>query len=409
MEVLYSHCAGIDVHKKQVTVCVRVATGSKVRREVREFGTTTGALMALLDWLMSEQATHVVLESTGPFWRPVWHVLEGSVELVLANAREVRNVPGRKSDVSDAEWLADLLAHGLIRSSFVPPEPIRELRDLTRTRKQLIRERNRHVQRIQKVLEYANVKLASVISDVLGASGRRMLAAIIEGECDPDRLASLGDYRLKASREELREALRGYVTEHHRYMLKLHLHQVTTLDGSIEDLEQRIRRCLEPFRDELERIDSVPGIDLTTAAIVIAEIGIDMGQFPTDENLISWAGLCSRLDKSAGKYRSKRLRQGGQWLKDSLIQAAWAAIKDRDSYFHAKFQRIQRRRGSKKAIVAVAASMLRAIYHMLANAETFSDLGSQYLNRLDRDKQARRLLHRLQDLGFDVEVRPQAA
>jgi transposase len=409
MEVLYARCAGLDVHKKQVKACVRVAEGGRVGREVHEFGTGTRELMELADWLEREAVTHVAMEATGPYWKPVWHVLEGSFELVLANARDVKNVPGRKSDVNDAVWLADLLAHGLIRSSFVPPEPIMELRDLTRTRKQLVRERSRHVQRIQKVLEDANIKLSSVVSDVTGLSGRKILVALIQGERDPGKLAALGSTRLRASKEELQGALHGFVRQHHRFMLRLHLDQVDALNRAIRNVEEQTERCLEPFRGVVERLVTMPGLSATSAAVIVAEIGVDMNRFPTDGHLISWAGLCPRMDESAGKHRSKRVRPGAQWLKTTLVQAAWAAVKKKDSYFYAKFLRIKRRRGAKKAIVAVAASMLTAAYHMILRDQDFTDLGDDYFARFDRDRLANRLIHRLHELGLDVQVRDRAA
>jgi transposase len=409
MEVLHRRCAGIDVHKKQVTVCIRVAEGGKTRKEVREYGTDTGSLLRLRDWLESEGVTNAAMEATGAYWKPVWHVLEGAVALLLANARDVKNVPGRKSDVKDAEWLADLLAHGLIRSSFVPPESIMELRDLTRTRKQLVRERGRHVQRIQKVLEDANIKLSSVVSDVTGLSGRKMLVALIEGETDPDRLATLGSAWLKASKEELRAALHGFVREHHRFMLRLHLEQINALDAAIQSLEGRAETCLEPFRKVVEHLTTMPGVSDTTAAVIVAEIGDDMSRFPTAEDLVSWAGLCPGQDESAGKHRSRKLRKGGQWLKATLVQAAWAAVKRKDSYFHAKYLRIKRRRGSKKAAIAVAAAMLTAVYYMIQRDEDYDDLGGDYFERFDRQILARRLIHRLHELGLDVDVRARAA
>lgn len=409
MQVIHPRCAAVDVHKKHVTVWTRIARGSKVEREFRTYGTHTGQLMQLADWLHGAKITHVVMESTGPYWRPVWHVLEGMFELTLANARDVKNVPGRKSDVKDPEWLSDLFAHGLVRSSFVPDEPIQELRDLTRTRKQIQRERVRQVQRIQKILEYANVKLASVISDILGVSGRRILVAIIGGEKDPERLAELGGSRLRASKEELREALRGYVTEHHRFMLKLHLDHIGAIDHTIQEIETRMEKCLEPFRSEVERLDTIPGIERNGAAAIIAEIGVDMSRFPTDGHLLSWAGLCPRLDESGGRTRSRRIRQGDRWLKTMLVQAAWGAVKSKDSYFHAKFIRIRRRRGDKKAIIAVAASILTAAYHMIKNQKDFLDLGADYLRGIDREKMAKRLMHRLAELGLQVEVRNIAA
>jgi transposase len=409
MEVVHPRCAGVDVHKKHVTVAIRIAQGRKIRRELREYGTTTTELLRAADWLLEEKVTHVVMESTGPYWRPVWHVLEGMFELTLANARDVKNVPGRKSDMKDPEWLADLFAHGLVRASFVPEEPIQEIRDLTRTRKQLQRERVRHVQRIHKILEYANIKLASVISDVLGWSGRQMLVAIIEGERDPEHLAALGHSRLRASKEELREALTGYVTEHHRFMLKLHLDHIDATDRAIQVVEARTEKCLEPFRAIIQRLDTIPGIDETAAAVIIAEIGTDMSRFPTDGHLLSWAGLCPRLDESAGKIRSRRIRHGDRWLKTTLVQAAWSVVHKRDTHLYAKFIRIRRRRGENKALIAVAASMLTAAYHMIKNEQDFHEQGPDYLRRLDREKAAQRLIRRLAELGLEVDVKERVA
>jgi transposase len=409
MEVLYPRCAGVDVHKKQVTVNLRVAEGRKVRKELREYGTDTASLLELRDWLESEAVTHVAMEATGTYWKPVWHVLEGSFEQVLANARDVKNVPGRKSDVKDADWISDLLAHGLIRSSFVPPQPIMELRDLTRTRKQLVRERGRHVQRIQKVLEDANIKLSSVVSDVTGLSGRKILVALIEGESDPDRLADLGSALLKASKDELRAALHGFVREHHRFMLRLHLDQVNALDAAIQNVEARTDKCLDPFRSVIEHLDTLPGVSEVTAAVIVAEIGVDMSRFRSAEALVSWAGLCPGENESAGKHRSRKLKKGAQWLKTTLVQAATAAVKKKDSYYHAKFLRIKRRQGSKRAFVAVAASMLTAAYYMIQRDEDFTDLGAGYFDRFDRQKLSRHLIRRLHELGFDVQVEPRAA
>lgn len=409
MEVIYPRCAGIDVHKKEIVVGVRLAHGQKVERALRTFGTTTRELLRLSDWLAEYDVTHVAMESTGPYWRPVWHVLDGTFELVLANAREVKNVPGRKTDAKDAEWLAELLAHGLIRGSFVPDEPILELRDLTRTRKQLVRERGRHAQRLQKILEFANIKLSSVITDILGLSGRKILAALIEGETDPDRLAALGHVQLKASRSELSEALRGRVTSHHRFMLRLHLDQINALERAIADVEQQLEKCLEPFRSTIEHLDTIPGVNWRTAAVIVAEIGTDMSRFPTCDNLIAWAGLCRRLDETAGKPRSRRLRKGGTWLKETLVSAAWAAVKQRDTYLHAKYLRLKRRGDANRAIIGVARSMLTSAYYMIRDQKDYHDLGPDHFQNFDRDRLARRLVGRLADLGLEVSVRARAA
>src|SRR3989442_216904 len=304
MEVLYPRCAGLDVHQQTVVACARVASGSTVQQEVRTFGTATADLLALADWLSAHGCTHVAMESTGVYWKPIWHVLEGQFELILANALQIRSVPGRKTDVNDATWIADLLAHGLIRSSFVPPAPIHELRDLTRTSKQLVREIAQHTLRIQKVLEDANLKLTSVISDVMGMSGRAIIDAIIRGEHDPERLADLSQGRLKASRPALVAALQGRVTPHHRFLLQLHRTQIDALEVAVRDVEARLGHALEPFQAAIDRLMTIPAVGRTGARVIVAEIGVDMSRFPTAGHLVSWAGLCPRLHESAGKRLS---------------------------------------------------------------------------------------------------------
>lgn len=409
MEVLHPRCAGLDVHKDVVVACARIVVDGAVTQDIRSFGTTTTALFELSTWLEAHQCTHVVMEATGVYWKPVWHVLEGTFELVLANAQHVRNVPGRKSDVNDAMWLSDLLAHGLVRGSFVPPTPIQEVRDLTRTRKQLAREIIQHANRIEKVLEDTNIKIASVISDVLGKSGRAILDALVAGEVDPEKLVTLCSGRLKASRKTLVQALRGRVTEHHRFLLKLHLAQVDLLRQGIRDLEARMGESLEPFRRHIENLTTIPGISDVAAHVIAGEVGLDMSRFPTASNLISWAGLCPQLDESAGKHRSTRIRKGAPWLKTTLVSAAWAAIKTKGSYLQAQFQRLRARRGPKKAIIAVAASMLTAAYHILRDAVPYRDLGPDHFSRRNKEHVAKRLKKRIEDLGFAVEIRPSGA
>lgn len=408
MEVVYPRCGGLDVHQKTVVVCARVAEGARVQREVHTFGTTTGELLALAEWLAARAITHVAMESTGVYWKPVWHVLEGQCELVLANAMHIRNIPGRKSDVNDATWIADLLAHGLIRGSFVPPAPIQELRDLTRTRKQLVREIGRHTLRLQKTLEDANVKLTGLLSDVLGKSGRAILAALVAGESDPARLAALAGGRLKASRAELVAALEGRVTAHHRFMLQLHLTQIAALEAAVQELDARLEAALAPFRAVVDRLITIPGVSQVVARVLVAEIGPDLRRFPTAGHLVSWAGLCPRLHESAGKRLSTRVRPGTPWLKTTLVQAAWAAVRTKGSYLQAQFLRLKSRRGPKKAIIAVAASMLTAVYYMLTRAVPYHDLGAAHFERRDHAKLAQRLVRRLRDLGFTVALQPAA-
>jgi transposase len=405
MDLLYTRCAGLDVHPRSVSACGRIVIEGRVSHEVRTFGTSTRELREMADWLASLGCTHIAMESTGVYWKPVWHALEGRFELVLANAMHIRNIPGRKSDVKDAVWIADLLAHGLLRASFVPPEKIQELRDLTRSRKQLTREITRHTQRIQKTLEDANVKLTEVISNILGVSGRAILRALIAGETDPDRLIELTGGRLKAPRPQLRDALQGRVTDHHRFMLKMHLEQVEHLEAAVRDLEARADQG--SFRVATELLMTIPGVSKVTARVIVAEIGDDMSRFPTAGNLISWAGLCPRLDESAGKKRSTRVRRGAPWLKTVLVQAARAAANKRESYLRAQYQRLKARRGPNKAVLAVAASMLTSAYHMLKYGVEYRDLGRHHFDR-DKQIQAARLLRRLKALGVEVTVRPAA-
>jgi transposase len=407
MEVKYRRCCGLDVHKDTVVACVRIASGGEVVSEVRTFQTTTASLIALSRWLAENGCTHVAMEATGVYWKPVWHILAGGdFQLVLANASHVKNVPGRKTDVNDATWLADLLAHGLIRASFVPDTQTQELRNLLRTRKQLVREKASHILRVQKTLEDANIKLDSVITDVMGMSGRAMIEALIAGESDPAKLARLANYRLKTSQEKLREALRGRVTNHHRFLLHLHLNQIDGLDASIASIDLQVEVGIAPFRAAVELVTSVPGVGVLGAQVIVSEIGTDMSRFPSDGHLISWAGICPRNDESAGKRRSNRLRKGAPWLKTTLVQCAWAAVRKKDSYLQAQFHRIKSRRGPKKAIMAVAASILTAIYHMLKDGTLYHDLGANHFQSRSEGQQTKRLVKRLADLGYDVALTP---
>lgn len=407
MEVLHRKCAGLDVHKDSVVACLRSMTGHKVTREVETFGKTTRELLRLTEWLEKHEVPLAVMEATGVYWRPVWHILEGHVELVLANAHEVRNVPGRKTDVNDATWLADLLACGLVRGSFVPPEPIQDLRDLTRTRKQLSREIVAHTQRIQKTLETCNIKLASVATDILGVSGRAILRALITGETNPEKLASLARGTLRAKRGLLLEALHGKVRGHHRFLLEQHLGLIETLEKTIAAIEAQIDAALAPFHDAVERLQTIPGVGLTAARTIIAEIGLDMSRFPTASHLRSWAGLCPRMDESAGKKRSTRIRKGAQWLKSLLVQCAWAAVK-RPGYLQAQYWRLKSRRGPKKAIIAVAASILGAAYVILKDGQDYRDLGADHFDRNNRMRTVVSLTNRLRRLGYEVELQPAA-
>lgn len=405
MEVVHPRCAGLDVHKDLIVACVRLVGPGGVQQEVRKFGAMSADLLSLSDWLSECRCTHVAMEATGVYWKPVWHVLEGDFELVLGNAAHIKNVPGRKTDVNDATWIADLLAHGLIRSSFVPPQPVQELRDLTRTRKQLVREVAQHTLRIQKTLEDANVKLSSVLSDVLGQSGRAILDAIVAGEDQPKVLATLASSRVKASKEVIADALQGRVRDHHRFMIRSHLRLIDALREEVAGIDERIGEHLKSFRGAVELLTTIPGISDIAAHVILGEIGDDMSRFPTAGHLVSWAGLCPRNDESAGRRRSTRLRAGAPWLKTVLVQAAWAASRKKDSYFKAQFHRISMRRGPKKAVVAVAASMLTAAYHMLQRGVLYEDLGPNHFDRRNKDKVAKRLIRRLEELGLKVEVK----
>jgi transposase len=404
MKTLHGRCAGLDVHKVEIVACLRLVEKGKIERQVRRFSTTTQGLFELVAWLERAGCTHVAMEATGVYWKPVWHILDGHFALILANAMHVKAVPGRKSDVNDATWLADLLAHGLIRASFVPPTPIQELRDLTRTRKQLTREIVQHAQRIQAVLEEANVKLSSVISDILGPSGRRILRAIIVGETDAEKLAALGSERLGCGRTALSEALRGRIREHHRFILAQHLRTIEQLEESVAAFDARIAGALAPFRDVVERLNEVPGLGRIAIETIIAEIGTDMSPFPTAGHLVSWAGLAPRLDESAGKRRSTRIKNGAPWLKPALVQAGWAATRKKNTYLQTQFLRLKARRGPKKALIAVAASILTIVYHMLRDGTCYHDLGPEYFARRNPAKLAAKLANRIRNLGYHVEI-----
>ena len=398
----------LDVHKDTVVARIRCVSEPK-HDEVRTFATTTSALLELNEWLSSYEVTHVAMEATGVYWKPVWHLLEGDFELILANAQHIRNVPGRKTDVNDAGWIADLLAHGLIRSSFVPPTPIQELRDLTRTRKQLVREISQHSSRIQKVLEDANLKLGSVLSDVLGKSGRGILQAIIEGENNPEKLADLACGQARKKRAELIEALHGRIRDHHRGLLRVHLDLITALQHGLAELDATVGKSLASIHQSARLLSTMPGVSEVTAHVIVAEIGVDMARFATDAHLRSWAGFCPRNDESAGKRRSTRVRKGAPWLKTTLITAAWAAVRVKDSYLQTQFHRLRARRGAKKAILAVASSMLTAAYHMLKNGTQYQDLGAGHFARRDPGKMIQRLVRRINDLGCQVQLTPMTA
>ena len=410
METMHRRCAGLDVHQKEIVACRRIVSGKKVRSELARFATTTPGLLALSNWLRQAKVTHVAMEATGVYGRPVWHVLCGDFELVLANAAHIRNVPGRKSDANDATWIADLLAHGLVRASFVPPQPIQDLRDqdlrdLTRTRRELRREIVRHTQRIQAVLEEANIKLTSVISDILGMSGRRILKAMVAGQGDPRRLAELGGPRLACAPQALAAALDGRVRDHHRFLIGQHLKTIEQIEAAIGEFDARLEAALAPFRGAVERLKDIPGVSDNVAATLVAEIGADMSAFPSAGHLVSWAGLCPRLEESAGRKRSRRLRKGAPWLKPVLVQAASAAAKAKNSSFKARYHSLKGRIGPKKALIAVAAAQLRTVYHMLKDGTFYQDLGPDYRRPRNPQRTARNLANKIRALGFQVEIK----
>jgi transposase len=410
MDTLYPRCAGIDVHKGNVVVCVRCCDRpGHLVEEVRTFSTVTGDLLALADWLAGHGVTHVAMESTGVYWKPVFNILEGGVQVILVNAEHIKTVPGRKTDVKDCQWIAQLLQHGLLKASFVPPAPIRELRDLTRQRTQLIGERSSAANRIQKVLEDANIKLAGVASDVLGASGRDMLEALIAGETDPVKLADLARRRLRAKIPALRGALPGRVTDHHRFLLRMHLDHVTHLEELIGRRGARIEEALAPFAPAAERLQTIPGVSQRVAETVLAEIGPQMAQFPSADHLASWAGMCPGNDESAGKRRSGRTTKGNRWLKRILVQAAWAASHTKGTYPAGQYRRLARRRGKKRALVAVGHTLLVSIYHVLKRGTTYEELGPTFLDRLEPERLTRQLVKRLEALGHKVTLEPRPA
>jgi len=412
MDVLHPCCAGLDVHKDSVYACVRrIAPGGGVREAVRVFGTMTPDLLRLADWLAAEGATRVAMESTGVYWKPVYYALDGPFELVLANAQQLKRVPGRKTDTQDCAWIAKLMPHGLIAAGFVPPEPQRDLRELCRQRVQLTRQKAAVANRIQKVLEDANLKLGSVASDVLGKSGRAVLRAIAAGETDPVAPAELALGRLRKQLPRLRPALTGRVTEHHRFVLKLFLDEVEMVEEWVRRLEERIAAVLGPFAEAVRRWATIPGVDRRTAQAVAAGIGTDMSRFPAEGHLAAWAGMCPGNDESAGRRRSGKTPKGSPWLKRALVQAAWAASHTEGTYLSAFYRRLAARRGRKRALVGLGHAIPGIMCHPQRNGTDYADLGGDYFERRDTDRLTRRLVRRLESLGLKVtpEPTPQAA
>lgn len=409
MEILHTHCAGLDVHKKTVVACAITPKAKRGwQRETKTFGTMTADLLALSDWLQAHAITHVAMESTGEFWRPVFNVLEGTFEVLVVNAQHIKAVPGRKTDVKDAEWIAELLQHGLLRGSYIPPESQRDLRDLTRHRSNFVRERATLINRVHKTLEGANIKLASVASDVLGVSGRAILEALLEGQSDPAMMAELAHGKLRAKREQLAKALEGRVKPHHRFVLTELLCQIDSLEETISRFDAEIETYCRPFEEAVERLDTIPGVGRQTAEIIVAEIGTDMACFPSARHLCAWAGVAPGNDESAGKRRSGKTRKGDRALRSALVQAAHAASHTKNTYLGALYHRIAARRGKKRAIIAVAHAILTSAYHMLVRKQNYQDLGSNYFDRRNPEATAKRLAKRIEKLGYRVNLHPES-
>jgi len=409
MEVVYQRCCGLDVHKRTVVAC-RIVPGPQGgwQREVRTFGTVTRDLLALADWLKAAGVTHVAMESTGVYWRPVYNLLEGQFTVLVVNAQHLNAVPGRKTDVKDAEWIAELLQHGLLRGSFIPDRPQRELRELTRYRMSLVQERARVVQRVQKILEDTNLKLASVVSDITGVSARAMLEAFLAGQTDPVLLAELARGRLRQKREELEQALVGVVRAHHRFLLAEHLGHLDFPDDAIERVSREMEERLRPFEAEIQRLDTIPGVNRPIAEVLLAEVGTELDRFPTAHHLASWAGMCPGNDESAGKRRSGKTRKGSPWLRTTLIEAAHGAARSK-TYSAAQFHRLVARRGKKKALVAVGHSILVIAYHVLLQKTSYYDLGANYFDERQSLYVQHRLTTRLERLGYRVTLEPLSA
>lgn len=428
MDLLLERCAGFDVHKKSIVVCVLVhEPGTKLRKEIREYRTMTRDILSLGDWLSELHVTHVAMESTGVFWKPIYNLLEEQFEILLVNAQHIKQVPGRKTDVKDCEWIARCLQHGLLRASFVPKRPMRELRDLVRHRAQLSSEKTREANRLHKILEDANVKLGSVATDILGVSGRDMIRAMIAGEDDASKLADLARRKLRGKIPELRVALEGRVAEHHRFMLQMHLEHVEYIERQIEAITLRVDRLMalesreqcEPpaggapqshdaapvsYKQAIDFLARVPGLETRVIENIVAEIGLDMSRFPSAAHLSSWAGVCPGNNESAGKRRSGKTTKGSRWLRRSLCQAAWAAARASGTYFSEQYRRIAARRGKKRAIMAVAHSLLVTIYHLLKRGGEYRELGAQWFDQINPEKLTRYLVRRLESLGHKVTL-----
>jgi transposase len=405
MQTLVERGCGLDVHQATVVACLlQVGKDGRVQKQMRTFGSTTRELVSLREWLRTEGCTHVAMESTGVYWKPVYAILEGGFQIVVANAQQVKKVPGRKTDVKDAEWIADLLCHGLLHSSFVPPKPIRELRDLTRYRRKLVESQAAERNRLLKLLESANIKLSSVATDVFGVSGRLMLKALVEGKASLAEIAELAKGKLRNKIPQLQLALEGKLEEHHRFLLQLQQDRLDAAKRDLATLEQRIQQKLEPYAAQLALLQEIPGVDWTLAAVIIAELGIDMTVFQSVSQLASWAGVCPGNNESAGKRKSARIPKGNVYLKTALVEAANAAARTKGTYLRDKFYRLKALRGYKRAAVPIAHKILVSIYHMLSQQVSYNDLGDLYLDKLNKNHLTRNLVHRLERLGYSVTL-----
>lgn len=406
METMIARCCGLDVHKASLTACVRLLVDGAVGELVETFGTTTSDLLALRDWLLAHEVTHVAMESTGVYWKCVYYLLEDDFELLLVNARHIKHVPGRKTDTIDAAWIAQLLACGLLRASLVPPRPIRELRDLTRYRKALIYERGRAVNRLHKLLEDAGVKLSCVATDVMGVSGRQMLRALIDGEADADALAELARGKLRKKLPALRKALEARFSAHHSFLLERMLGHIEALEGDIDTISTRIEQQIAPFEPAVQLLRTIPGVERRSAEVIIAETGGDMSRFPTAGHLASWAGVCPGQNESAGKRKSARTRKGSPWLRATLTESARAASRSKGTYLGERYRQLARRRGDKKAIVAIAHEILTATWQMLTTGELYLEHGPTVISERAADAARRRAIRQLERLGHTVILEP---
>ena len=410
MEVLYEHCAGLDVHKKEVVACVvHSGPAGTTRKVTRTFSTMVPDLERLRDWLVQEGCGHAAMEATGVYWRPVYNVLEEQLALLVVNAEHLKKVPGRKTDVKDAEWIATLLRHGLMQGSLIPPRSQRELRDLTRFRTSLIQDRARAVNRLQKTLEGANIKLASVISDITGASGQRMLAALLRGEDDPEVVADLADWRIQKNRARLEQALMGQLKGRLRFVVDQELHQIRSLDEQIEACDAEVAKEMSPFADAIRRLDAIPGVGLRTAQTIMAEVGCVIDRFATPGQLAAWAGVAPGNKASGGKRKPARVRKGNPWLKRALTEAAWAAGHSKETYLGGEYRRFAGRKGKKRAVVAVGHEISDIVYYMLTRGTEYQDLGLHYQEERNRVAIQRQATRQLERLGFDVQLQPRAA